>query len=303
MPIALLAALILTALAHAREQVVVLLSDDLPAYEEPAESFAASLGRPVQVLRIGGQRRQAERLAASLRDDPPPAIFALGAKAAWTAVQRVPRVPTVYAMVMDPERYGIEGAFVTGVSMEVPPDLVLAQFQLFNPDVRRIGVILGAGTERDSVEDAIATAREGGWQVLVRRVGSERDVRSAFNHLINRVDAFWLLPDPVVVTPANFHLIRNATVRARMPLLAYSETLVEAGALMCVAPDPSRTGEQAADLVREVLAGRTAGVLPPAVPDQPRVVLNRDTQEAIGLHLDPAMLDFVDEVVRQPTRR
>ena len=89
-----------------------------------------------------------------------------------------------------------------------------------------------------------------------------------------------------------------------MPILAYSETLVEAGAFMCVAPDRAAIGRLAADQVRAVLEpGATPATLPLLTPTQARVVLNRGTQQQIGLEVDPALLDFVDEIVRAPTDR
>lgn len=298
-----IAALLLSLPALASPEIAVLVSDDLPEYDAPIDAFTQSIDSPVQVLRIAGDRKRAHQLARNLRADPPPAIFALGAKAAYTAVQQVPGVPVIYAMVMDPQRYGITGAFVTGVSMEVPPDLVLAQFQLFAPKVERIGIVVGTDNERDSVGQAIEAARSTGYEVLVRRVSRSADARRAFNHLLRDVDAIWLLPDADIVTPANFQYVKNAATRARVPILAYSELLVQAGALMGVAADYRQAGTQAAELTRRVLDGQTAGAIDPVAPESPRVVLNRATQEAIGLRLDPVMLDFVDEVVRKPTER
>ena len=52
-----------------------------------------------------------------------------------------------------------------------------------------------------------------------------------------------------------------------------------------------------------VLAGTTAGAIEPLAPSATRVVLNRSTSEGLGMTLDPVLLDFVDEVVREPSRR
>lgn len=302
-PIAFLALGAWCSVARARNSIAILESDDLPAYTEPADNFAKEVGRFTEVFNLHGDRRTAEQIAKQLRDDPPPLIFALGAKAAWMAVHDLPRVPTIYAMVLDPDRYGIEGAFVTGVSMELPPDMVLAQFQLFAPHAKRLGVLLSQGNSSKQVEAALAAARQAGLQPIVRRVTRSADVRRAFSHIRDHIDALWILPDTTVVTPANFHFLRNEALRMRLPMLTYSEMLVDAGALMCVSPDRAAVGRQAAGIARRVLAGTTAGAIEPEAPEVPRVVLNRDTQEAIGLRFDPALLDFVDEVVKQPTTR
>jgi len=299
---ALLALALATSVAHAGG-VVVLSSDHLPAYEQPVQAFEDELGRPVRVYQLEGSRSRAEHIADQLRDDRPDLIFALGAKAAWIANKDLPGVPLVHAAVLDPIRYGIDGAFVTGVGMELPPDLVLSQFQLFAPKVKRIGIIVWQGNKNPQIEEAITAARTAGYEVVARRVARTQDVRKGFAALRKQVDALWLLPDPVVVTPENFRTLRDESLRAHMPMLVYSEQLVRAGAFMCVAPDWDGVGRQAADLANKILAGTTADEIRPVAPDTPRVMINGDTQQAIGLKLDQVMLDFVDEVVRAEADR
>ena len=46
-----------------------------------------------------------------------------------------------------------------------------------------------------------------------------------------------------------------------------------------------------------MLDGTPPSQLPEAHPTEVRVVLNRETMEAIDLEVDPLLLDFVDEVV------
>lgn len=290
-------------LAHARSSVVVLTSDDLPRYRTTATAFAAQLGQPVEVVHLRGQREQAMRVAAALTADPPPLILALGEKAAWTAVHHGPTVPVVYAMVDDPDRYGIDGLFVTGVRANVQPDSVLAELRLYAPSVEHIGIIISAENTSPRVGAAIAAAKEAGFTVAARRVGSSRDVKRAFGSIRNKVDALWVLPDEDVIDPSSFHYLRREALRARMPMLAWSPALVQAGALMAVTADSDGVAAQAAALSNRVLDGEAAGGIRPVDPVATRVVLNRDTLESLGLDVDDGLLDFVDEVVRQPTAR
>lgn len=302
-----MAALLALALpvALARDAVVVLRSDDLPAYDAPIEAFSQAVGHPVEVIGLRGDRAVAHRVVTELSADPPPAVLALGSKAAWIAARQLPAtVPVVWAMVRDPERYDLDGLNLTGVRMQIPPAMALAQFQLFAPEAKKLGILLSVSNSDPSVAEAIQAAREAGYTVIARRVTSSRDVRRQLATLAREMDAIWLLPDPLVITPDHFHLVRALANRARVPILAYSETLVEAGAFMCVAPDRAAIGRLAADQVRAVLEpGATPATLEPLVPTQARVVLNRDTQQTVGLDVDPALLDFVDEIVREPRTR
>ncbi|MBO86586.1 MAG: hypothetical protein CL927_14615 [Deltaproteobacteria bacterium] len=297
--------LFMTTSAQARDSVAILRSDSLPVYDAPIESFTQALGRPVEVHDIRGERERARRITDAFTDDPPVAVLALGAKAAWAAQQYLPTtIPVVYAQVRDPERYGLDGIHITGIRMDMPPAMVLAQFRLLAPNVQRVGILLSASNSDPAVGEAIAAAKDAGLTVRAQRVTSERDVRKTAATMARSVDAIWLLPDPLVVTPPTFHFIRDQTSRARIPLLAYSETLVDAGALLCVAPDAKAIGIQAAHTIRTILDdGTTAGTIAPVAPNSARVVLNVDVQQAIGLRIDPMLMDFVDQTVQEKRER
>lgn len=298
-------ALLLSSLAQAANTVVILQSDELPVYDAPIESFSRALGKPVTVHQLRGDKQRAKRIAADITADPPIAVLALGAKAAWIAQNDIPTtIPVVYAQVRDPDRYGLDGVHLTGVRMEMPPAMVLSQFRLLAPDVQRIGILVSASNKDPAIAEAISAAKAVGLTVKAQRVTSERDARRAAAQMAVSNDAIWLLPDPVVLSPGTFHFVRGQAVRNRIPLLAYSEALVDAGALLCVAPDPAAIGVQAAELVQRILEERvTPGVIEPIAPNQARVVLNADVQESIGLRIDPMLLDFVDQTVRRKTDR
>lgn len=295
---------LLAAVAFARSDVVVLVSDTVAAYDAPVLRFQTAIGRPTTVYDLQGDRGRAEAIARQLAADPPPLIYALGAKAAWIAVNELPTTPLVYAMVTDPPRYGIGGTQVTGVSSQVPPEAVLSQFRLFAPDVKKIGVLLSAGNTGGATADALDAARKLGFDLQVLRVTNAKDLRVAFDRMAEEVDAVWLLPDPVTLTPESFRYLRDATLRHGLPMLAGTENLVQAGALLCVAPDRDMLGQQAAELGLRVLeGGELPGAIPPPEPASMRVVLNRDTLEAIGLPVDPVLLDFAEPVQRESEGR
>lgn len=304
MTLALLWAWIAGGMALAGGEIAIFRSDDLPGYVAPARVFADSVGMPVHLYDFNGDKAKALALAERIKRDPPPLIFALGAKAAWIARQEFPSVPLVYAMVQDPGRYGVEGDHVTGVGMELPLDAVLAQYEVLLPDLKTLGVIASPEVAARLLPQTEEAAKRAGLEIRIEQVSTPRELRRAFSRLRPAVQALWLAPDPQLLTPANFRTLRDAAVRARLPLLASSETLVRAGALLCVAPDAVEVGTRAAELARAALALEPGAPFPaPVPPERPRVVLNRDTAEALGLTLDPVRMDFVDEVIEASADR
>jgi putative ABC transport system substrate-binding protein len=297
------ALLLWSALGWAGDTIAVLRSDDLPAYQMPVDRYVAELeGQNVEVFDLLGDRQRALRIAAQLRADPPPLVLALGPKAAWIAVNELPDVPLVYAMVFAPQRYGIIDG-VTGVSMDVPPELVLAQLDLMFPDLKRLGVLLGAESNPTWLPAVVAAAELAGFSLQIRRITTDQRIRQTLGQLRPEIDALWLMPEPSLLTPTGYHTLYTEALRTNLPILAYSESLVRAGALMCLAPDYDDVGRLAAHLSQQILAGTDPDRISTVPPEAFRVVLNEDTKEALQLDLDPILLDFVDEVVTAPPRR
>lgn len=289
--------------AWAREDIVVLRSDDLPAYQAPVERYRAELEDfSVEVIDLRGDKPRALRVAAQLRADPPPLVLALGAKAAWIAVNELPEVPAIYAMVIEPERYGI-GEDIPGVSMDVPPELVLAQLNLMFPDITRLGLLLSEDAQPSWLPAVTRAAGQAGYSLTVQRLDSDQRVRRALGRLRPKIDALWLMPDPSLLTPSGYHTLYTEALRTNLPVLAYSEILVRAGSLMCLAPDYDDVGRLAAGLSRQILDGADPATLGVQPPEAFRVLLNAATREALALPMDPILLDFVDEVVSAPPRR
>lgn len=296
----LLLLLVSTQAFASRLRVAVVLSDDLAAYQAPVPAFLAEVGlSPAPaVFNIHGRESEAREVVARLEQDRPEVVFCVGAKAAFAMKNGLPNTPIVYASVLDPERYGIEGRQVTGVTMRVPPVTYLSQLVGFFPDVRSIGVLRGQGIDDERIAELRAAAAELGLTLLVERVAAPREARKAFMRLVDkRVDALWLPPDRQILSRDAFRGLADETRRRRLPLLVDTDNMVQAGGLFSVVPDPDAVGRQAASLVRQILDGAAPAVLEPENPNNLLVVLNTRTLDQASIKFDPLLRDFVDVLI------
>ncbi len=294
----LLLALLATPDALARDRVAVVVSDDLDAYTAPVGPFVDELGITAEIINIHGREIEAKQMVGRLKSDLPDVVYCVGAKACYAVHQAMPKVPLVYSTVYEPTRYGIDGAHVAGVTMDVEPVTFLSQFVGFFPEVQRIGVIRGpAMTDRRWLAMA-AAAVELGMELVEYRVRSPREVRSAMVTLAKQgVDALWVPPDRQTLTSDNFRTVSEEARRRRLPLLVDTQNMVEAGGLFTLTPDHEAVGRQAAVMATELLGGEVPSNIGTDSPEKLLVVLNTRTIERSGLEFDRLLLDFVDVVV------
>jgi putative ABC transport system substrate-binding protein len=278
--------------AHA-SGVLVLRSSDLPVYGATARAFGAAFRRPAPEISIAGMDLDAA--ANEIARNRPDVVVAIGLRAASLAHERFPRVPLVYAMVPAPERHGLNGPTVTGVSAEVEPALELEVLHSLAPDVRRIGVAIGPGAS-DWIREASEAAERMELTLVIETASGVEQLGPRIRELAAHSDALWLPADPTVAAPEVFRLELAQSLSHRLPLLVFAPPLVNAGALAAAAPDLEWVGGRLADSVKRILAGERAGSIPATPVRRVRVVANLATARAIGRELPGAVLGDAEVV-------
>jgi len=239
-------------------EVVILKSNEQPGVRPVVDALRrAGTTHTFAEFDLGGNRTQAERIAAGLRGRAV-ILVAVGTLAAQVARAALPEAPLAFCMVPDPDKAGLtDAARVGGVAAGVPLKNQLAAFRLVNPKGVRIGVLHGPET-RDLIDDAQKAARLVRVAVIPRLVSSERDVPQAVRELLTgseAVDAVWMLGDPILMTEQTRRYVLTETLKAGRPVYASSDTLIAEGALASDGPDPVSVGEQLAELVDRLATG------------------------------------------------
>ena len=295
MRFAVLLSLVLASPALAGPRVAVVVSDELDAYERPVESFLATIDQPATVVNLGGRRAEADAVIRRFEREPPSVIFAVGAKAAYAVRNGLPNTPMVYAAVINPQRYGIRGSQVTGVTMDVAPETYLSQFVGFFPDVRTVGLLRGPSMDDRTVFAVKSAADLVGVRLVIKEVSEPKQVRKAYHEMVaTGIDALWLRPDREILSRESFRSLTEEARAQRMPLLVETENMVRAGGLFAVVPDPDSVGAQAGAMALQILDGAAPAVLDQQDPEQVLVAMNLRTLERAEIEFDELLLDFVD---------
>jgi putative ABC transport system substrate-binding protein len=294
--LALFAGCFLLPVAPVQAKILIVKSDALPQYEAPIAAFRASINEEVEIINIEGSREKGERLLrTSAADGSVTGIFALGTQAAYLSKHVLPSVPMSFSMVLNWKRYEF-AAPTTGVSVEIPVNVLFTRFRLLLPNVENIGLIYSEQVPEQTLAAARQAAATLGIDLVEEKVRYSDAVSGAYRRLRNSVDALWMLTDPVVVTRDNFRYLSDRCTKDDIAFLAFSENFVRAGALLSVSPDYKTMGSQAAVLLRKAIKTPST---PPAVqaPLGTTLVINSAVAEAIGVDLNAAVLSMADVVV------
>jgi putative ABC transport system substrate-binding protein len=221
------------------------------------------------------------------------------------AKQATSSIPIVFAGVADAVGSGIvdnlprPSGNVTGISV-LFTDLAGKRLELLRemlPALRRLAILTnfdnsGAMLEAREVE---ATASALGLEVIAPEVRRSDDIAAAFDSLGDRVDALYVIADPLITT--NRVRINTMALRERMPTMHSLREFVEAGGLMSYGPNVADLFRRAGDYVDKILRGTKAADIPVEQPTKFELFINLTTAKAQGLHVSPTLLTRADELI------
>lgn len=228
-------------------------------------------------------------------------LLAIGQRAtqlAQSSVAPAAGIPVVTCMVLGLPPSGARG--LTGLRLEVSPEVQLGLFRRVHAGLKRIGVIFQPKTSGGYLAEAQRAATGLGLALVPRPVAEPREVRAALTELAAGIDALWLVPDPQLVSADMLNFLLVFTLERKLPLLGFLDSFTRAGALASVAPDYRAIGQRAARLVAELLARPPEArlTLPPLTGSPGTLSINLKTARQLGIEVAADVVAAANQVYR-----
>ena len=280
--------------------VALLLSDRESVYNGPMKAFRAEIGHSVHVFNLQGDIKKDPALKDKLFSVHPRLIFALGAKAAFTAklwTRDHQNIPVIFALVLNWQRYNLmDQKNMVGIAGETAPGTKFANITIFSPGVKRIGVIYSPYS-REVLQQAKEAARIFNIELYDKKITRSKDFQRSFKEMRQNIDTFLVLNDPVIYTLENMDWLKIRCIKDKLPCIGQSKNIVEHGLVLSINPDMADIGLQAASIAKNIINRHQRpdyiGVMPPLGT---QIIINRTTAKRIGLTLHQASLDMATQV-------
>jgi len=289
--------LTLPSMAGATE-VAVLKSSNIAAYDQAIAGFKSTLPASITLSEydLEGDLEKGRKLARKIRASDPALVLAVGLKAAKAAQLEIVDIPVVYAMVLDPAKYGLTTRNMTGVLLEVPLERQLALIRSVLPHVKRIGTLYDPSKTAGTIEEVKRLVKPNGTDLLSSQIGSEREVPSALRSLLPSVGALWLVPDSTVLSDESLRFILNTSLEEHVPVIGFSKEFARSGALLCLSVNYTEIGRQAGQLTQRLLDGHVSLPLKPVPPDRLELSINLKTAKYLGIEIPKEIESKADEL-------
>jgi len=219
-------------------------------------------------------------------------ILAIATPAAIAAAATTDDIPVIFAAASDPVAAGLVPSLqqpdrnVTGTSDALPLGAILDFAYELAPHIQTFGLVYNLGEVNSvaAINNLKALLAERGLSYREATVTGTGDVQQAALSLVGQVDAFFTPTDNTVA--AAMPIFAQVAIDAGLPIFTGADSMVIDGGLATVGIDYSILGAENARMVSRILGGASIADTPVVVMQEFRMIVNRNTAEAIGISLD-----------------
>ena len=218
-------------------------------------------------------------------------IVAVGSPALRQALQQHPTTPILATLLprVNYEKLLAEVGnrrHVSAIWLDQPASRQALFIRHLLPGKSRVGMLLSPETRNQATlfRQAFAAA---GLTLEPEDCDNERNLLTALNGLLPRVNLLFAIPDSTIYRRENIKSILITSYRHQRPVIAFSPAFVNAGALAALYSTPSQIARQTADLLHVSGSNLPA----PAGPSQFAILINQNVAEAFNMNL-PAEADI-----------
>lgn len=273
--------------------IALVLNDNSKPFQQFASSFAEALGENNARL-VSFQQETLPGIPSGTD-----VVVAVGSEALRKALGQTAGTVPVIATLLPRQSYervlaDFPGSSrrVTAVLLDQPPARQIAFLRLLLPEHKRIGMLWSSDTRQLAPRFQSVISQYRGLRLESEEVDAEHPWLNTLGTLLARIDVLLANPDSNIYNRSNIKPLLITSLRTQKPVVGFSESMVQAGALAAIYSTPQQIARQTAGIVNN-LGG---SLPPPATPLQFTLSVNYSVASAFDLkiaeetHLLKAML-------------
>ncbi len=237
--------------------VAIALSSRQPAYEAVARELS-NLLEEYAIYDLSDRSQPPVTAFRLINDSDAGVVVAIGLRAARSSIA-MSDTPVVFSQVFNYHEHELLSENSRGVSSLAPLTAHVAAWKEFDPNITKIGAIIGEGHD-ELIAEALEAAERHEIQLEIQVVTSDQEALYHFRRMVRDIDGFWLFPDNRILSARSLDAILEQANQRRVPVAVTHEPLLTLGASLSVSAVAEDIAQTIVNVVREIEAGRIENV-------------------------------------------
>ena len=251
-----------------------------------------------------GKPDRLAELAASLVQERPDLLLAIGGDVAPYAAKATSTIPIVFISSADPVQLGLAASLArpagnaTGVTL-LQDDLASKRLKLLKeavPWLKHVAFLWNPNHPDNELREAQRAAESLNVRLKLVEMRSPGDLERAFSAVTDAgCDSLYVVSSRY--TALNIPRIVDFAARNRLPLAGGWGNWARAGGLLSYGPNTNDMTRLVVGYVDKILKGAKPADLPIQQPTKFEFIINTKTAKALSLDVPPSLLAQADEVI------
>ncbi|MEN3044713.1 MAG: ABC transporter substrate binding protein [Candidatus Hydrothermales bacterium] len=230
-------------------KVLIIKWKDTEFYNEAIRGFIENYEG---VYEVYDSKESKEEFLKAINKKDYEIIALVGEKSLKTALDLDIDKPIIFFMVYNPKIIIKDKENIKGVSLNISYDVQFQKIKEIFHD-KKIGIFYSEDKVVEGVEEA---ASKHGISIKLIKVQKKEKIIDVLIELKRETQIILVPPDPILSSPEIMSMIVSFGIENKICLFVPSDKLVKAGAAFGLVPDYYENGKIAANLVKDILAGK-----------------------------------------------
>lgn len=284
-------------------KIAVVKNKDIQFYEQFISGLKQGLNSSSMRVKIDEYELSDPDTIRTIKESDYSVVCALGTGPAGVLKKEIKDKPIIFSMLLNPAGANIIGGAgsqesnVTGVSMDVSPELQLELLKKNLPSAKKVGLLYSSHS-LVFLSELQSAAVKADLEIVSIDVESNIGVPAALKSLAGKVDVLLLCPDNKIWDKDSLSFVLRYGTENRISIVGFAPYLAKAGALMAYSYDFDDLGRQTASLVIKVLNGKLPSEIMPETARKINYVINTSVGDNLGVKFSSDTIKRADVVFK-----
>ena len=232
--------------------VAIVLTSNQPAYADVAAELAIRFD-DYDVYDLSDRSRPPVSVLRVINDSGASAVVAIGLRAAQSSVAMA-ESHVIFSQVFNHQDHDLLNESTRGVAALAPLDAQLKAWKTLDPDLVRVGAIIGKGHD-ELIAEAQAAAERHDIDLRIRVAHSDQETMYFFRRMVRDIDGFWLFPDNRILSARVLRDMLEEANRLRVPVAVPNESMLEMGGTISLSTVATDIADTIVGIIRKIQAG------------------------------------------------
>ena len=273
---------------YADTRIELVLSEDKSYYQKAAlhiESIVREAHSSTQFALTTAKQPNWPQAASNL-------VVAVGSKACEQALQQAPKQPvfctflpsSTYRSLVEKTPRPATAPATSGLFFDQPMSRYFALMKVIMPEAKSLGTAVGPQSSQ-LLPEIQQLAQQYRFQLHQAELNDSKSHLKSLSPVVSASDLFLVNPDKAELNKSVAKTLLHLSIRQRIPVIAYSSSYVNAGALVAIYSTPENIGRDAGELISQWLAQPDKPLPKPHYPSQFTIKSNPNVARSLGIKL------------------